>query len=177
MAVQSDRWSSSLSINSADAIDLALSAGSSLGLRVSEQSDRRVLLKAGSQTALRLKGGWIASLKDFPVQIEISVVSIGDNACEIVVDARDSLGFGYKAGMKNKYQQAISKWMTEFRDLFASHAYTPTREQRSERSEGLPSSSSETGLSSELHQLIELHRDGHLSDAEFSAAKSKLLRT
>ncbi len=175
MEVQSDRWSSSLSIGASEAIRVVLAAGVSMGLRVADQSDRRLLFKAGSQTALRLKGGWLSSLKDFPVQVEISVVSVSENACEIVIDARESLGLGSKVGMKNKYQQAISKWITEFRQLFAPHAYVPTREQQGDVLEKETTSGSESSLSFELQRLIELHQNGHLSDDEFSSAKSKIL--
>ena len=166
MAQQSERWHSAIAISSNEALDLGARLAASRRIGIAQRSSQRLLLKAGSQASLRLKGGWIAKIEDFPVEIEINVISLGDAECDVTVDVRDSLGFGFKAGMKNKYQQAVSMWMTDFRQLYA-----PLTTARAS------TEASSTSLSAELESLRKLHQDGSLNDDEFQAAKAKLLGT
>jgi hypothetical protein len=64
--------------------------------------------RTGSQAALRLKGGWLAKLEEFPVVAAVQVVPAPTGAL-VRLTVADDLGFGLKAGMNKKYRQAVEQ--------------------------------------------------------------------
>jgi hypothetical protein len=66
-------------------------------------------VKRGSQVALRLKGGLIAPLVDFPVRACISFVPKIGGGATVWIRVEDTLTVGLKVGMTNKYQSACTE--------------------------------------------------------------------
>ena len=62
----------------------------------------------GSQLWLRLVGGLFISTQRFPVRASVSFEPV-EGGTQLTVDAADSMGVGYKAGVKNKYQRAVDE--------------------------------------------------------------------
>ncbi len=62
----------------------------------------------GSKTALRLKGGWIASTADFPVVVAVALQPFNGGS-EVSITVADDLGFGLKWGIRKKYERAASE--------------------------------------------------------------------
>jgi hypothetical protein len=71
-------------------------------------------------------------------------------------------GVAYQAGTRRSQQEAIS--------APAQAAYDATQ-----GAPAAPPPAAATGTTAELERLAELHKSGALSDAEFAAAKSRLL--
>lgn len=68
--------------------------------------------RTGSQAAIRLKGGWLAKLEDFPVVAAVAIAPAGSGAV-VRLTVADDLGFGVKTGMKKKYTQAVEHFAAQ----------------------------------------------------------------
>jgi hypothetical protein len=64
--------------------------------------------KFGSQVMLRIVGGWLMPTKSFPVKANATFVPTA-NGTEITLHVADAMGVGTKAGMKGKYERAVTE--------------------------------------------------------------------
>lgn len=64
--------------------------------------------RLGSQLALRLKGGWIASPSDFPILVGVALQPMSSGT-EVRIAVADGLGIGSKWGMRKKYEQSVAE--------------------------------------------------------------------
>lgn len=63
--------------------------------------------KFGSQLMLRIVGGWLMPTKTFPVKAHAAFVPTA-NGTEVTLRVADAMGVGTKAGMKGKYERAVT---------------------------------------------------------------------
>jgi hypothetical protein len=84
------------------------------GMRVAQRTDDYLLGELGSQVSMRLKGGMLSSLDEFPLKVEIRVVANDPGSTSVWVEVRDNFGFGSRFGARNKFQQAIDMRMADF---------------------------------------------------------------
>ena len=76
------------------------------GFKVSRVAPNQADFRRGSQAALRLKGGLIAKIGDFPVVAAVRC-DPALSGCTVVIHSLDDLGFGLKFGMRKKYTEAV----------------------------------------------------------------------
>lgn len=94
--------------------DLILAKLASMGARMNTVSDSYVEAKTGSQVAMRLKGGMIAKPTELPMRTSVALHSQGDST-SVQVTTSDVVVFGFKLGMKNKYDHALQEMIDELR--------------------------------------------------------------
>lgn len=70
------------------------------------ESDVRISATRGSQAKLRLIGGLLIDIKDFPVRLVVEF-SAPTGQGDVRVTGYDDLGFGLMVGMEDKYQRAV----------------------------------------------------------------------
>lgn len=80
----------------------------SIGARMLTVSDDYLEARTGSQVGTRVKGGMIARPSEFPMRTLIVIRSI-EGGSSLDVTVVDDLGFGFKVGMKNKYQRGFEE--------------------------------------------------------------------
>jgi hypothetical protein len=99
-------------VASMDAARQALLASlSPFGAKLVRDDGNGLVIARGSQMALRLKGGMIAPLKDFPVRATV-VFEQRPAGVVAIVTVNDDLGYGSKLGMTSKYQNACTELAT-----------------------------------------------------------------
>lgn len=76
--------------------------------KILDGGDEYLSAKFGSQAMLRIVGGWLMSARFFPVKAHASFTPTSDGT-EIILTVTDSMGVGTKAGMKAKYEQAVTE--------------------------------------------------------------------
>lgn len=74
--------------------------------KIIESAGGDISAKFGSQTMLRLVGGWLIPTKFFPTKAHAKFTATS-NGTEVTLTASDSMGVGTKAGMKTKYERAV----------------------------------------------------------------------
>lgn len=85
------------------------------GVKAVRVSDNQADFRRGSQASLRLKGGLIAKVSDFPVLAVVRADEVSGGS-SVFIRSLDDLGFGLRAGMKTKYTEAVR----QFGELLAS---------------------------------------------------------
>lgn len=134
--------------------------------RVEHAAGNKLEGRVGSQAAIRLKGGMIASIADFPLVAAVEAVPRRDGA-EVRLTVADDLGFGFKFGMKAKYTRAAS----ELADLLVLSVAAPSPAIVPAQPPPVAAS-----VADELAKLADLHASGVLTNDEFASQKGRLLR-
>ena len=80
------------------------------GATITQHDQYAVVAKAGSQLALRFKGGWLSRPQDFPVEMTVRAIPVAPGLSRADIGVRDTLGLGLMIGMQRKYTQAIDGW-------------------------------------------------------------------
>ena len=173
MAPMSEQWTMHVNLPAHESLRLCQAHCEGRSARCTTRSESTQIFSAGSQLALRLKGGLLSNLDDFPIQIEIRANPRSDGLTDVTVVVRDSLGFGLKTGMRKKYAEALSKWSTGLRTVLTPHIAAPMAPTAPTVAPELIAPGGT--IADALRELEQLRQDGVLSDAEFAATKKKLL--
>jgi hypothetical protein len=78
------------------------------GGHIRTQSDKQIVAGFGSGAKLRVLGGLLGGLKFLPRDVTIDIENSGDRTL-IKVYVRDTMGFGTRIGLSNKYQEMMSQ--------------------------------------------------------------------
>jgi len=110
-------WLTTVSLNAPDALMAVGPWLARCGATIVRHDGVAIVAKAGSELTIRLKGGWLASASEFPVEIIVQAWPI-EGGTTIRIDARDTWSFGGRLGMRTKYTNAIEGWVsTAFQPL------------------------------------------------------------
>lgn len=89
------------------------------GATIKQHDQYAVVATAGSQVALRIKGGWLCQPQDFPVEMTIRAVPLAPGQSRADIGVRDTLGIGLMMGMQRKYNEAIDGWCATIQSALA----------------------------------------------------------
>jgi len=106
-------------LSPADARARLLAAFAARNAKMARVADNYLEGRTGSQAALRLKGGWVAKLNDFPVVAAVDFTPTGSGTV-VRLTVSDDLGFGLKTGMKKKYDQAVEQFASQLSAALAA---------------------------------------------------------
>ncbi len=76
--------------------------------KIIDSAEDELAAKFGSQVMLRIVGGWLMPTKFFPVKARASFTPTSTGS-EITLSVSDAMGVGTKAGMKGKYERAVTE--------------------------------------------------------------------
>ncbi len=86
--------------------------------RLESSTEYKIAWSSGSAVKIRLLGGMAVSQSSLPVQVELIFAESSDNT-KVEINITDTLGFGIRAGIKNKYEQYFTSLYSEIMALLA----------------------------------------------------------
>lgn len=86
--------------------------------KLEHSTNFKLTWSTGSKLKTRLLGGMAVSPSTLPVQIETIFVQTNEKT-QIEITFTDTLGFGSRAGIKNKYEQYFTTLYSEIMNLIA----------------------------------------------------------
>ena len=137
------------------------------GMRANRASADQLDIRRGSEAAVRLKGGMLSRVEEFPVVASVKC-QVCPTGSKVSIDVLDDLGFGSRVGMKSKMQQAV--------DLLAGQISEWVSSETSPAIDAAPLSRS-LGTD-DYDQLLRLKGllDGNvITQEEFNTEKAKIL--
>lgn len=103
-----------------EARQMILSKLGSMGAHVGTVIDTHIEAKTGSQLATKLKGGLSAKPTELPMRTSIDLSGEGQRTTVRVTTA--ATAFGFKLGVKTKYERALQATIEELRMAVAGNA-------------------------------------------------------
>jgi hypothetical protein len=103
-------WLTTVALSPPDALMAVGPWLAQCGARVVRHDGVAVVATAGSETTIRLKGGWLSNASEFPVEITVQAWPV-EGGTSIRIDVRDTWSFGGRVGMRTKYTNAIEGWV------------------------------------------------------------------
>ncbi len=112
MAAITRSWSQGVALRPDDAITVVAQWISQCPATITSRDAYSLTAKAGSRVTMRLKGGWMANLDEMPCRIAVRASPWGPAHAVVVVEVQDDFGFGSRFGARQKFEDALDKWIS-----------------------------------------------------------------
>jgi hypothetical protein len=91
------------------------------GPKVRRNEPGMVMVRTGSQLAIRVLGAYLMPRRWMPTKLIVSFTASG-SGCDAAVTCADDFGFGLRVGMRGRYQSLLHEKMEEVRAVLLGMA-------------------------------------------------------